>query len=34
MHLFECGGTMRHLILLGNWILSTHGADELALANE
>ena len=34
MHLFDCGGTMWHLIFLGNWIFSEHGADMLALANE
>ena len=34
MHLFNCGGTMRHLILLGNWIHSEYGADMLDLANE
>ena len=34
MHLFDCGGTMWHLVFLGNWIFSAHGADMLALANE
>ena len=33
MHLFDCGGTMWHLVFLGNWIFSAHGADMLALAN-
>ena len=33
LHLLDGGGTMRHLILLGNWLYSK-GKDMLALANE
>ena len=33
LHLFDGGGTMRHLILLGNWLYG-QGKQILALANE
>ena len=33
LHLFDGGGTMRHLILLDNW-LHSQGKEFLSLANE